>query len=117
LNARPTQALVPEVTACIPTFRRPSELRATLETLLAATTIAGTVLVSEGTGEEDERRAVQDVLRSIDDRGVRLELLPPPRDGGRSGNRNWLAQHVGTELLLFVDDDVDVHSEFLSDAL
>jgi hypothetical protein len=107
-----------EVTACIPTLARPDLLRQTLTNLLAADVVPGTILVSEASADADDRATTQRVLDGIalTDR-VALSLLPPPPNGQRCGNRNWLAHDAESRFVLFLDDDVDVPPPFLPDAL
>lgn len=112
------QSIASDVSACIPTLRRHSELADTLRVLLAADDLPATVLVSDSSGDFREREALQNLIRQLlvpDEVGV--SLLPPPPVGTVTGNRNWLAEHVETPFLLFLDDDVDLHREFLADAL
>jgi hypothetical protein len=101
-----------EVTACIPTFRRPQEVSRTIELLLAGAQVPGRILISEA-GREEDRSELQAQLRALDvPANVTMEVLPRPPCGNRSGNRNWLAAHVQTPLVLFMDDDVDIHADF-----
>jgi hypothetical protein len=107
-----------EVTACIPTLVRPDELQDTLKSLLAADIVPGTILVSEASTRSDDRATTQEVLDSVaTSEAVTLSLLPSPPNGQRCGNRNWLVYNARTPFVLFLDDDVDVPSSFLSDAL
>jgi hypothetical protein len=107
-----------EVTACIPTLARPDLLRQTLTNLLAGDVVPGTILVSEASADADDRATTQRVLDGIAPTDpVALSLLPPPPNGQRCGNRNWLAHHTESRFVLFLDDDVDVPLSFLPDAL
>jgi hypothetical protein len=107
-----------DVTACIPTLDRPNEVRASIERLLSGSVIPTTILVSEALADPAARVAVEKSLATIRaQEGVSIRLLPSPPCGNRSGNRNWLAHHVKTDYLLFMDDDIDLHPRFLEDAV
>lgn len=107
-----------DISACVATYLRPDDLRETLEKVLAGDAIPATILVSEGSSDAGDRRAVEDVLRDLElPPGTRVTLLSPPPDGRRCANRNWIAQHVRTPLVMFVDDDIDVPGAFVSEAL
>jgi hypothetical protein len=106
------------VTACIPTFQRAAELAQTIRALLAGTAVPGTILVSEGSGDEAARAEVERMIASpTPPADLDTRLLPPPPNGLMNGNRNWLLGHVDTEFALLVDDDVDIAPEFVADAL
>lgn len=110
--------IAPDVTACVPTVAREAELRETLRTLVLGETIPGSILVSEATGATEARARVGAVLAEVARTApVKPELLPPPRNGQRCGNRNWLGRHVQTRYALFLDDDIDVPPTFLRAAL
>jgi GT2 family glycosyltransferase len=95
----------------VPTFRRPDELRKTVQALAHGALAPNRILVSEG-----DASSRPETEAALDQLGIG-ELLPPPPGHNRSGNRNWLVRHVDTEFALFVDDDVSVHPEFLARAL
>lgn len=103
----------PSVTACVPTYNRTEFLVETLTAILAGTRAPSEVLVSEGSAENYARTCalVAEVF------GPRVRVLPLPPDGSRTGNRNWLAAHASGEVLLFVDDDLLLHPQFLEQAL
>ncbi len=110
--------MAPDVTVCIPTLERPMQLLQTLERVLTADCLPGTILVSEAARLPEARRVTTDALARIPRPPlVTVRLLDQPPNGQRCGNRNWLARHVKTEFLMFVDDDVDTPSSFVSDAL
>jgi Glycosyl transferase family 2 len=106
-----------DVTACIPTFERPAELARTIRTLLAGTATPAAILVSEGSADPAARSDAARIVASSPSSDVAARLLPQPPDGTMNGNRNWLVEHVETELALLLDDDVDVAPEFLADAI
>jgi hypothetical protein len=105
------------VTACIPTFQRAAELAQTIRALLAGSAVPGTILVSEGSGDEASRAEVERVIASTRSMGLDARLLPRAPNGLMNGNRNWLVHHVETEFALLLDDDVDIAPEFVADAL
>jgi hypothetical protein len=105
------------VTACIPTFQRAAELAQTIRALLAGTAVPGTILASEGSGDEASRAAVERVIATTRSVGLDARLLPGAPNGLMNGNRNWLVHHVETEFALLLDDDVDIAPEFVADAL
>jgi glycosyltransferase involved in cell wall biosynthesis len=111
-------AVAAGVTACIPTFDRADHLDETIRILLSGDTVPGTVLVSDGSQSATARAAAAERLSQHGGNDkVQLRLLPPPPCGNRCGNRNWLAAHVTTPWLMFVDDDVSVPDRFLADAV
>jgi hypothetical protein len=104
----------PSSAALIPTAARAQALRHTIACLLATPGCPRIVLVSEAINES--RADTQAVCAAFDSAWVHVTLLPSPPCSNPSGNRNWLAQHADTDLLLFVDDDIDVGSAFVSSA-
>jgi GT2 family glycosyltransferase len=118
MRRQPERKSAPDVTACIPTVGDGEDVVTTVGSLLSGTTCPATILVSDGSDEERAHAALTsaiDLFRDSD--AIDVRLLPPPPRGTAAANRNWLARHVETPLLLFVDDDVDVHPDFLHDAL
>jgi GT2 family glycosyltransferase len=110
----------PAVTACIPTVGQADDVVRTARSLLEGRAYPGTILVSDGSpvGEGEAWQRVERAVRSLRlPAGSECRLLSPPPRGSATGNRNWLARHVDTPLLLFLDDDIDVHPDFLRDAL
>lgn len=106
-----------DVTACIPTAGRVSDLMLTLDVLLSGVIAPGATLVSHTDANGSVRAKVNWQIGDLATRmDASISLLPPPPCGNRSGNRNWLAFHVQTPFLLFVDDDVNVHPEFVKHA-
>lgn len=107
------------VTACIPTTQRPALLRRTVESLLKGEAVPEVILISEASQDRRVRLATERELLPLsrDRLPARIQLLPSPPSGTTTGNRNWLARHVSSPLLLFLDDDVDTNSGFLADAL
>jgi hypothetical protein len=107
-----------DVTACIPTLARPDHLRSTLRSLLEGEVVPDSILVSEAGADAETRARTQTVLDAVGASApVSLTLLPPPPNGQRCGNRNWLAYHAASRYVLFLDDDIDVPVTFLADAL
>lgn len=107
-----------DVTACIPTLARPDRLEPTLRRLLDGDVVPGSILVSEAAADAEARVATQDVLDAVGgSTRVSLTLLPPPPNGRRCGNRNWLAYHAASRYIVFLDDDIDVPATFLAEAL
>ena len=108
----------PNVTACIPTVGEAEDVTRTVKSLLRGEAVPAAILVSNASGAEFSLSTVRRELDSADvPAGVECRLLPPPPRGTTTGNRNWLARHVGTPLLLFLDDEVDIHPGFVRDAL
>lgn len=103
-----------DVTACIPTRDRPDDVARTVQSLLRGTIVPRAILISEASPDEADRFRTK---RTVESLGKAVHLLSPPLCGNRSGNRNWLADHVTTSHVLFLDDDVDVAPEFLGDAV
>jgi hypothetical protein len=106
------------VTACIPTVGEVTDVERTIKKLLAGRSYPETILVSDASHGQRARSMLE---RTLEEPGVtnevELRVLPSPPNGSETGNRNWLASHVRTPLVLFVDDDVDVHRDFLYDAV
>ena len=108
----------PDVTACIPTVGEADDVARTLKSLFEGWTYPATILVSDASDTESSFCVTRREFDSVDaPTAVECRLLPPPPRGTATGNRNWLAQHVETPLLLFLDDDVDIHPDFVRDAL
>ncbi len=106
------------VTACIPTVGEAEDVVQTVNSVRRGLTYPATILVSDASDTESSRSTVRRRLDSVDVQAwVACRLLPRPPRGTATGNRNWLARHVETPLLLFLDDDVDIHPDFLRDAL
>jgi glycosyltransferase involved in cell wall biosynthesis len=106
-----------DVTACVPTGERTDDLVLTVKTLLEGSVAPATVLVSSYDPDAEARREIEAGLKRAAPRRPEAVLLEPPLCGNRSGNRNWLAAHVETPFLLFMDDDVDIHPRFVEHAL
>jgi GT2 family glycosyltransferase len=118
VNREQHQTSVRDVTACIPTLGQVEDVRRTIESLLSARRYPATILISDGAHDDRARVALRRALQACSAaRAVDGRLLPQPPCGSATGNRNWLALHVETPLLLFLDDDVDVHPDFVDDAI
>jgi hypothetical protein len=108
---------LPGVTACIPTVGEAKDVADTVCCLLEGRAYPETILVSDASANDAARTRLERTLESLHvPRTSECSLLQAPLRGTATGNRNWLARHVQTPLLLFLDDDVDIHPDFLHDA-
>jgi Glycosyl transferase family 2 len=118
VNQEQPHASARDVTACIPTVSEPDDVVRTVERLFVGRAYPSTILVSAASADEVLRSTLHQALEGLQTPGrAECRLLSPPPSGSATGNRNWLARHVETPLVLFADDDVDVHPDFLCDAL
>jgi hypothetical protein len=109
---------VHDVTACIPTVGEAGDVVRTVRSLLHGRAYPGTILVSDASHDQRARSMLEQTIEALGvPNEVEFHALASPPNGSATGNRNWLAGHVRTPLLLFVDDDVDVHRDFLHDAV
>lgn len=97
--------MAPTATIVIPTQDRPEYLDVALASLLPQARQAGVPLLVVDDGPSAETRAV--AVRH----GARYVAHPEPR--GLNAARNTAVDATGSDLLLFVDDDVRVHPGWL----
>ena len=94
-----------DVTAIIPTAHRPTELTDTIHSLLAQSTLPQSVIVV-ASESADVERCIQE--------SPRVTLL---FDAGSSAHkRNLALPHVKGKYVFFLDDDVELHPAYLSEA-
>jgi GT2 family glycosyltransferase len=94
-----------DVTAIIPTANRPTELTDTIHSLLAQSTLPQSVIVV-ASESADVERCIQE--------SPRVTLL---FDAGSSAHkRNLALPHVKGKYVFFLDDDVELHPAYLSEA-
>jgi glycosyltransferase involved in cell wall biosynthesis len=91
----------PRVSICIPTYRRPTELRAAIDSCLAQTFQDFEIVVSDNSEDDDTRRTVE----SLGD--ARIRYFRNERNVGGVGNLALAASRArGEYLKLLMDDDV-----------
>ena len=94
-----------DVTAIIPTASRPTELTDTIQSLLAQSTPPKTIIVVASEGA--------DVAQGIQE-NPNITLL---FDAGSSARkRNLALSHVKGKYVFFLDDDIELHPAYLSEA-
>ena len=94
-----------DVTAIIPTASRPTELTDTIQSLLAQSTPPKTIIVVASEGA--------DVAQGIQE-NPKITLL---FDAGSSARkRNLALSHVKGKYVFFLDDDIELHPAYLSEA-
>jgi GT2 family glycosyltransferase len=94
-----------DVTAIIPTANRPTELTDTIHSLLAQSALLQSVIVV-ASESADVERCIQE--------SPRVTLL---FDAGSSAHkRNLALPHVKGKYVFFLDDDVELHPAYLSEA-
>ena len=89
----------------IATFERPAELRVTLDSIAAQTRPPESVVVVDSSGDEKTRAVADDFAMRLP---LRYERAVRP---SAAVQRNQGAEHVGTPLIVFLDDDVFVPAE------
>jgi GT2 family glycosyltransferase len=94
-----------EVTAIIPTASRPTELTDTIQSLLAQSTPPQSIIIIASEGA--------DVAQCIQE-NPKITLL---FDAGSSAHkRNLALSHVTGKYVFFLDDDIELHPAYLSEA-
>jgi hypothetical protein len=109
--------VVGELSCLIPTFRRPAHLASTVETLFASQAVPATVLISEGSSDPNDREQTRHVIEECGGPNRNVHLISAPPLGTLCGNKNHLLRHADTALVMYLDDDANVHPLFISMAV
>lgn len=86
----------------IPTYRRPRELRRTLELLCAQSCRDLEILVSDNASPGDETRAVVEAFASTD---ARVRYVRQPENRGPIANFQYVLEHSRGEFFMWAADD------------
>lgn len=92
----------------IPTFKREQDLVRAIRSVLAQPGDFELVVVDQ---TPDHTFSTETYLRSIDDARFRYHLIDPP---SLTAARNYGIEHSTGEIVVFVDDDVELHEGFLA---
>ncbi len=108
------------VAVVIPTKNRPDDLDITVQTLLAQTVLPQQVIiVDQSSGDEGQTR-VRDRFAALDpatrDR-ISLSYLRDTTLGGLTAARNRALREVHSDIVLFLDDDVELEADFIHEIL
>ena len=96
------------ISLCICTMNRPEDLKKCLDSIVRSMAAPHEVLVSDDSPDEAMQRANREVVAGF----AFAEYLAGPRRG-LSANRNNCLRRITGDLVVFVDDDVVLHPEFL----
>lgn len=108
------------ISVVIPTRNRVRDLKLTVETLLAQTVLPDQLIIGDQSAGEESRREVHRLLAeapSIVQEHVRLDYIHDSSITGLAQARNRSMQIVDCAILLFLDDDVSLESNFIEELL
>jgi len=94
------------VSVIIPTYNRPDHLAEALDSILAQTVLPQEVLVVDDSSDERISEMVAARAQEFSAKGVSLRYMRNPRERSAAIARNVGLDHTGSEIVLFMDDDV-----------
>jgi glycosyltransferase involved in cell wall biosynthesis len=94
------------VSVIIPTYNRPGHLGEALDSILAQSTPPQEVLVVDDSTDERVSELVGARAQGFSAKGVSLRYMRNPRERSAAIARNVGLEHTGSEIVLFMDDDV-----------
>jgi cellulose synthase/poly-beta-1,6-N-acetylglucosamine synthase-like glycosyltransferase len=105
--------LAGRVSTIIATLGRAEELEDTLRTLCGCTMVPGEVIVVDGDAERDAKPVVEKYADEYD--GIAFVYVDT--EPGLPGQRNAGLERATGDIVLFLDDDVELEPDFLSELL
>lgn len=108
------------LTAVIPTKNRPDDLALTIESLLRQTVLPEELIIvdqSSSNASQDQTMTQLSLARSSTQNTSALIYIRDPNLSGLTAARNRSLGEVRTELVLFLDDDVVLESDFVEQIL
>jgi len=94
------------VSVIIPTYNRPDHLGEALDSILAQSIPPQEVLVVDDSTDERVSELVDARARGFSAKNVSLRYMRNPRERSAAIARNVGLEHTGSEIVLFMDDDV-----------
>jgi len=94
------------VSVIIPTYNRPDHLGEALDSILVQSTPPQEVLVVDDSTDERISELVGARVQEFSAKGVSLRYMRNPRERSAAIARNVGLEHTGSEIVLFMDDDV-----------
>lgn len=98
------------ISVLIPTYKRPESLRRCLQALAAGERLPDQAIVTVRQGDQPSLEAFEECRRALP--ALKLELATVDRPGQPAAINAGLKLAIG-EVLCFIDDDVEVHGDWL----
>jgi len=113
-STAPTGCKRPTLAVMIPTLNRPHDLRVTIETLLRQSVLPQELLIVDQSRTDESERAVRALLEgSPQGRSMALNYRRDPGINGLAIARNVALDMNHSEIILFLDDDVELEDDFI----
>ena len=113
-STAPTGCKRPTLAVMIPTLNRPHDLRVTIETLLRQSVLPQELLIVDQSRTDESERAVRALLQgSPQGRSMALNYRRDPGINGLAIARNVALDMNHSEIILFLDDDVELAVDVL----
>ena len=108
------------VSVIIPTKNRVADLVLTVQTLFQQTVLPAELVIVDQSGSDESRLKVESLYRALPDAqrlGLRLCYVHDPDIHGSAAARNVAIDQCSSDILLFLDDDVELERDFLDQLL
>ncbi len=124
-RAEPPSAALPtedfnSLAVIIPTLNRPDDLRAAVRTLLTQTVLPRQLIIVDQSPRDDSERAIAELFEGAGDQvcgQVTLKYIRDPEISGAATARNQALRHSRSDVVLFLDDDVELEADFVETML
>jgi glucosyl-dolichyl phosphate glucuronosyltransferase len=124
-RVEPHSAAVPEddfmsMAVIVPTRNRPVDLPVAVSTVLAQTVLPSEMIIVDQSPQDDSKRAIAELFATAGDRvcqQVALKYIHNPAISGLTTARNEALRHSRSDVVLFLDDDVELESDFIEKLL
>jgi len=105
------------ISIVIPTFNREEDLMDALLSILRQKKLPKEVVVVDDSENDRTRNLIKKMRKSFLDKGVSVKYLRNPRGKSTSSARNVGATCATGEIILFLDDDVILDDDYISEIL
>lgn len=105
------------VSVIIPTYNRTRELEDTLESIIAQTKLPKEVLIVDDSGNDEIQNLIEQKKNEFKSKGAILKYIRNEKERSLTIARNIGVEHSAGDIILFLDDDVILESEYIEEIL